>query len=111
MIRVQKEIRQKLQLERQVLALQTQKLTEKAPNEPVSAVEVQIHQKLQIRLASIERALSRLETGAFGVCQACGSEIDSERLLALPYAEQCIDCQKRLEQQTIRQYTRDYHMH
>jgi RNA polymerase-binding protein DksA len=108
MIRVQKEIQQKLQLERQVLAVQTQKLNEKAPHEPVSTVEAQMHRKLQVRLASIERALSRIEKGTYGVCQSCGAEIDTARLLALPHAEQCIDCQHRLERRTVRPYTHTY---
>lgn len=101
----QNEIKQKLQLERQILSVQTQKLKHQASNEPVSVVEAQLHNKLQVRLASIERALHRLETGTFGVCQSCGEEIESERLKALPYADQCIDCQRRLERKTIRYYS------
>jgi RNA polymerase-binding transcription factor DksA len=104
MTRIQKEIRTKLQLERQVLSVQLQRVTGRTANEPVSTIDLQMHRKLQVRLASIERAIARLEKGTFGVCQSCGKEIENARLEALPYAEQCIDCQRKLERRTIRPY-------
>ncbi len=43
-------------------------------------------------LAMIEAALHGLEAGAFGLCQTCGKPIAPERLEALPWATDCVDC-------------------
>jgi len=48
-------------------------------------------------LAAIDEALERIENGAFGSCQACGHPIALERLEALPWTTQCIDCKRREE--------------
>jgi RNA polymerase-binding transcription factor DksA len=40
----------------------------------------------------IEVAVSRIDAGCYGECESCGSEINPERLQALPYATDCIDC-------------------
>ena len=45
----------------------------------------------------VRAALRRIEEGAYGRCAACGSEIEPERLEALPCAEFCLACQKREE--------------
>jgi RNA polymerase-binding transcription factor DksA len=44
------------------------------------------------RLAEIELAQHRAATGAYGVCEACGSAIPGERLQALPTARRCVHC-------------------
>ena len=111
MTHIQKEIRQKLQLERQVLSVQVQRLIAQETSGLVSAIEVQVYRKQQVKLASIERALTRLEKGTFGVCQSCGEAIGSARLEALPHAEQCIDCQRMLEHKTIQRYAYAYPTH
>ena len=48
-------------------------------------------------LAEIDSALQRIDNGTFGVCQACGNPIGAERLEAVPYTTQCIDCKRREE--------------
>lgn len=40
----------------------------------------------------VDDAILRLDGGIFGICEACGNEIASERLEALPYARLCIHC-------------------
>lgn len=40
----------------------------------------------------IASALKRLESGAYGVCENCGKEINPERLEARPVARLCITC-------------------
>jgi DnaK suppressor protein len=46
---------------------------------------------------AIERALAKIEAGTFGTCETCGRPIAEERLAAIPYATQCIDCKRREE--------------
>jgi RNA polymerase-binding transcription factor len=43
-------------------------------------------------IAKISSALRRMDSGDFGVCAECGSQIDLNRLQAYPYANTCIDC-------------------
>lgn len=99
-----KEIQQKLQSEKQVLSSHLQNVNDQDTNELAGSIEAQLHDKMQVRLVSIERALIRLDKGTFGMCQSCGEQIDEERLRVLPYAEQCIHCQRKLERKTVRQY-------
>src|SRR3954465_11383783 len=37
-------------------------------------------------LVAIERALTKMSSGSFGVCEDCGEEIPQRRLLAIPEA-------------------------
>ncbi|MDQ3823294.1 MAG: TraR/DksA C4-type zinc finger protein [Actinomycetota bacterium] len=48
-------------------------------------------------LAEIDGALARIEEGTYGTCRTCGQPIAEERLEAIPYATQCIDCKRREE--------------
>jgi DnaK suppressor protein len=48
-------------------------------------------------LDEIGEALGRLETGDFGVCQACRRPIPVPRLRAMPWARACVTCQSRGE--------------
>jgi RNA polymerase-binding protein DksA len=48
-------------------------------------------------LQAIDAALSRIEDGNFGTCRSCGRAIAEQRLEAIPYATQCIDCKRRDE--------------
>ena len=51
--------------------------------------------QLQEQLLDINRALERIEEGTYGICTNCGQPIQAERLEALPWAELCIDCQRK----------------
>jgi RNA polymerase-binding transcription factor DksA len=45
----------------------------------------------------VEHALARIDAGGFGRCEACGGEIEAERLDALPYATLCLaDARQRV---------------
>ena len=48
-------------------------------------------------LAAIDGALKRIDDGTYGICQTCGQPIAVERLEAVPYTTQCIDCKRREE--------------
>jgi len=43
-------------------------------------------------LAKVAAALSRMDSGEFGVCIECGEKIKFGRLEAYPYADECIEC-------------------
>jgi RNA polymerase-binding protein DksA len=48
-------------------------------------------------LAAIDSALTRIEEGSFGKCVSCGKEIGEDRLAAIAWATQCIDCKRKEE--------------
>lgn len=43
-------------------------------------------------LRRIDKALSRLESGRYGLCEICLFPIESKRLAAVPYATCCAQC-------------------
>jgi DnaK suppressor protein len=48
-------------------------------------------------LDQIERALSRIDDGTYGVCESCGQAIGKGRLQAFPRATLCVSCKEREE--------------
>lgn len=48
-------------------------------------------------LAQIESAIERIRQGTYGVCEVCNGKIPLARLNALPYAKNCIECQRAAE--------------
>ncbi|MBI3178152.1 MAG: TraR/DksA C4-type zinc finger protein [Deltaproteobacteria bacterium] len=48
-------------------------------------------------LSKIDKALEKIETGEFGVCEACGDEISNKRLEARPVTTLCIRCKQEQE--------------
>jgi DnaK suppressor protein len=49
------------------------------------------------RARRLRLALERVEDGHYGVCAECASPIPPRRLLAVPDAATCVECQERLE--------------
>jgi RNA polymerase-binding transcription factor DksA len=43
-------------------------------------------------LQYLERALSMIVEGSFGICANCGELIDKERLIEVPHTSSCFDC-------------------
>lgn len=48
-------------------------------------------------IASVKRALARIEDGTYGECVRCGEDIASARLEARPEAALCINCARSNE--------------
>ncbi|HHT9154091.1 MAG TPA: TraR/DksA family transcriptional regulator [Candidatus Hypogeohydataceae bacterium YC40] len=46
---------------------------------------------------SIDQALAKIEQGTFGVCEGCTKKIPKTRLVAIPHAGLCLECQKKEE--------------
>jgi DnaK suppressor protein len=47
---------------------------------------------LRANLRWVDRALTKMDRGTYGVCERCGTPIPLERLEALPWAILCMDC-------------------
>jgi len=60
-------------------------------------------------LEEIEAALVRIEEGTYGICESCRqagrapskSQIPKTRLKAIPYARNCIECERKREELSI----------
>lgn len=61
--------------------------------------DLSIVQDFEAQLSDIEHALDRVASGTYGRCEACGTEIDPERLAARPAARFCLDDQKEAERE------------
>ncbi|GAA5001903.1 TraR/DksA family transcriptional regulator [Streptomyces siamensis] len=48
-------------------------------------------------LEQTERALERLETGTYGLCESCGNPIGKARMQAFPRATLCVECKQKQE--------------
>ncbi|MEH0422528.1 TraR/DksA family transcriptional regulator [Streptomyces sp. B21-083] len=49
------------------------------------------------RLVQDERALERLDTGTYGLCENCGNPIGKARMQAFPRATLCVECKQKQE--------------
>jgi DnaK suppressor protein len=50
-------------------------------------------------LKKIDEAISRIDSGSYGVCESCGGEISIKRLEARPVTTLCIECKTRQEEE------------
>ncbi|MCB2288920.1 TraR/DksA C4-type zinc finger protein [Clostridium sp. CS001] len=52
-------------------------------------------------IGKINNALSSIENHTYGKCKNCGKEIIEERLEFIPYAENCVECQKSIDNMKV----------
>ena len=55
------------------------------------------------QVAQIQRALERLSSGEYGLCQDCEAFVGLRRLRALPFAQRCRECQGQAERRVQRE--------
>lgn len=51
-----------------------------------------MEKELETRLERVRRALEKIKSGTYGVCETCGDEISVERLNAFPSGRHCMKC-------------------
>ncbi len=54
-------------------------------------------------LYHIDEAMARLRRGSYGVCCACGKQVNKARLEVVPHARLCINCKKAEEDGSLGQ--------
>ncbi|MBZ9635939.1 TraR/DksA C4-type zinc finger protein [Clostridium sp. FP1] len=47
-------------------------------------------------IKKIQNALKSIENNTYGKCKSCGNDIIEERLEFIPYAENCVSCEKAI---------------
>lgn len=115
-----KEIKEKLEKEKENIEKELQKFTQKEENhlekrrvrfphfdgeagsarleEGADEVEeysvlLSVKESLEKKLANIEKALEKIKKGKYGFCEKCGKEISKEKLKACPETRFCLGCQ------------------
>jgi DnaK suppressor protein len=62
-------------------------------------LDARVRESRELQL--IGRALAKIQDGSYGICEECEEPIAIARLEALPFAQYCIDCQERLDEQGV----------
>ena len=70
---------------------------EEAVADELMAIDRALGERSVRELLEIERARQRVADSEIGECIECAGEIGIKRLLAIPVAERCIDCESRRE--------------
>lgn len=52
-------------------------------------------QHAEMRISALDRAVRRLDSGKYGICERCGAAISEERLDALPDCLLCTKCARQ----------------
>ena len=106
------EIKQKLQEEKKqiLMELQTQRAfnqddsrkdvgdeVDSSVNEQARELSLLMRDRNRERLEAIEEAIQRMQTGDYGFCEECGDSIPKRRLIAMPLARMCVNCQQDQE--------------
>ncbi len=60
-------------------------------------IDLTLEENARAALEKVDRALTKLDEGSYGVCDSCKGAISEERLRASPSASLCIDCKRREE--------------
>lgn len=96
--------RQIIESGKKVLAQELNVSRDDLPDE-VDLASTDLTQSLMLRLKDrerallpkIEKALTKIEKGEYGVCESCGEEIGVSRLEVRPFAVLCIKCKEEEE--------------
>ena len=70
---------------------------ERATRETENSLELRTRDRYRKLIGKIDKALKRIDEGAYGYCEETGEEIGIERLEARPIATLCLDAQERWE--------------
>lgn len=73
--------------------------TDQAVAELDSNFILRLRGREQKLLKKIDEAISRIESGNYGVCESCGNPIGMKRLEARPVTTLCIDCKTAQEEE------------
>jgi len=62
-------------------------------------LKLKLQGRQQFFIKKIDQALNRIAEGEFGICEDCGSDIETKRLMARPTACLCISCKEEQERE------------
>lgn len=73
--------------------------TDQAVAELDSNFLLRLRGREQKLLKKIDEAISRIDSGTYGVCESCGGPISVKRLEARPVTTLCIECKTQQEEE------------
>lgn len=68
-----------------------------ASSEADQSMNLRLRDRERVLLRKIEKALSKMDAGEYGICESCGEEIGIKRLEARPVTDLCIRCKEEQE--------------
>ena len=84
--------RQSLEVSWQLLHEPEKELEETASKETLSREIEQRSENVQAEIRRIDSALTKMEEGGYGRCEACRRPIKAKRLRAVPWTRYCVNC-------------------
>lgn len=72
-------------------------INDRATQEEEFALALRTRDRERKLIRKIDKSILEIETGDYGYCETCGTEIGLRRLEARPTATQCIDCKTMSE--------------
>ncbi|MBI1909103.1 MAG: RNA polymerase-binding protein DksA [Deltaproteobacteria bacterium] len=68
-----------------------------ASSEADQSMNLRLRDRERVLLKKIDKALTKMDAGEYGVCELCGEEIGIKRLEARPVTDLCIRCKEEQE--------------
>lgn len=68
-----------------------------ASSESDQSMNLRLRDRERILLRKIDKALAKIESKEYGVCEVCGDKISMRRLEARPVTDLCIRCKEEQE--------------
>lgn len=72
-------------------------------DEAADVIDLKMLESMEMKgmqeLELIDSALNRIESGKYGLCMKCGTQIPEGRLEIIPTAILCVDCKSAVERQ------------
>ena len=72
-------------------------INDRATQEEEFALALRTRDRERKLVRKIEKSINEIDSGDYGYCETCGTEIGLRRLEARPTATQCIDCKTMSE--------------
>lgn len=57
-----------------------------------------VRHELDKKIVQMRKALTRVKVGNYGICEECGTMIDTDRLVIYPEATLCVKCEAKKEE-------------
>jgi DnaK suppressor protein len=76
-------------------------LEEEAQKASIARPYDKLDESGKLEIQQIDLALTKINLGDYGVCEACGDDISPQRLQVIPWARLCVDCARDYEQKRM----------
>jgi DnaK suppressor protein len=70
---------------------------EESQEQTIASLLERLDERERAEISAIDRALQRIDAGAYGLCRACGEPIPLARQRVMPTADTCLPCAQMRE--------------